>query len=252
MNSPFFKDPMGIFKRNPLLASLWALVLLWVAKSFLFAGHFLAFAIYIGLLLLIAFIVLRNSPEPKEGKSPSTIKKEILYISLGLVAVWVVGIVLVNVFNFDIDRFGNQFNSNFFLIIFGAVGVFILFLTGIGLFRMGSEGDRAELSEDERKSAITRNFSLGVSLPLGLGVVFAFVGGNLKNYFDPKYDASTTFFIGTFLSITGLPFIIRMLRLIRDELKAVRVALLLVPYGILLWGACLLLLMVMFARHGCC
>src|SRR6185369_4111561 len=103
----------------------------------------------------------------------------------------------------------------------------------IYLVRLHSEKARKKMTEGDRKLSLTAYLILGVLIPLPVCfVLYHWVSQN-KALFSSEGLAIPL--LGTLASMTGLPFIIKGLRLIHSDSKALWTAVFLGPYGFLLW-----------------
>lgn len=125
---------------------------------------------------------------------------------------------------------------------------------GFWALRLNAEDYRRSLNEDDRKSLIQKYALLGVVAPWPLCfLLFKFLGA-FKPTMDKVAEPGRTtwlLLIGTLCTAAGLPFVAKMLRLIRSDAKAGFVALLMSGYGLILWTAVSALLLMMFMKSCC-
>lgn len=135
---------------------------------------------------------------------------------------------------------------SFFIFLLAAAGVCIGFIL---LVRKNSEEDKEHLTEEDRRVKIAANLTAGILVPLPVCLMLYIWASVNTRFLENKQW--TLLIAGTLASMTGLPFIIRMLRLIRTDRKALWSAVFLGPYGLFLWFLVVLSLGMLFV-HGCC
>jgi hypothetical protein len=129
----------------------------------------------------------------------------------------------------------------------------LLTLLAIGAFaliRYRSDRDRRKLSDEERHLAIAKNLLIGILLPfLSSGLVMRYVSGH-QAYFS-GHPEIWMLAIGTLATVVGLPFVLKAIRLVRNDASAGALALVMSGYGAVLWVAVFLLLLRNFMKSCC-
>ena len=130
------------------------------------------------------------------------------------------------------------------------------FMALIDKFRNDSWKNIEGLTESERRRKVGIYFVLGILVPWPLFLLLQRIAFTHKEYIisviGNKYAEVYALIPATLCSMTGLPFIIKMLRLLKSNSKSNGFFyLFLGPYGIILWFLFSLILSSMFARSCC-